>query len=66
MLILGDIGNSVTKIFLVTSKDKVLKKINLPSKLMTNSILNKKFRILTKDFKNIKKNTILQCCSKKI
>ena len=59
MLILGDIGNSVTKLFLVNSKDKVLKKTSLPSKLMTNSILNKKFRILTKDFKNIEK--ILFC-----
>ena len=59
MLILGDIGNSVTKLFLVNSKDKVLKKIILPSKLMTNSILNKKFKILIKDFKNIEK--ILFC-----
>ena len=59
MLILGDIGNSVTKLFLVNSKDKILKKISLPSKLITNSILNKKFKILTKDFKNIEK--ILFC-----
>jgi len=59
MLILGDIGNSETKLFLVNSKDKVLKKASLPSKLMTNSILNKKFRILTKNFKNVEK--ILFC-----
>ena len=59
MLILGDIGNSETKLFLVNSKDKVLKKTSLPSKLMTNSILNKKFRILTKNFKNVEK--ILFC-----
>ena len=59
MVILGDIGNSVTKLFLVNSKDKVLKKTSLPSKLMTNSILNKKFRILTNDFNNIEK--ILFC-----
>ena len=59
MLILGDIGNSVTKLFLVNSEDNVLKKTSLQSKLMTNSILNKKFRILTKDFKNIEK--ILFC-----
>jgi len=59
MLILGDIGNSVTKLFLVNSKDKILKKISLPSKSITNSILNKKFKILTKDFKNIEK--ILFC-----
>ena len=55
MLILGDIGNSVTKLFLVNSRDKVLKKTSLSSKLMTSSVLNKKFRILTKDFKNIEK-----------
>ena len=58
-MILGDIGNSVTKLFLVNSKNKILKKINLSSKLITNSILNRKFKILTKDFKNIEK--ILIC-----
>ena len=55
MIILGDIGNSVTKLFLVNSKNKILKKISLPSKFITNSILNRKFRVLTKDFKNIEK-----------
>ena len=59
MLILGDIGNSVTKLFLVNSKDKILRKTSLHSKLITNSILNEKFKILTKDFKNIEK--ILFC-----
>ena len=59
MLILGDIGNSVTKLFLVSSKDKILKKISMPSKLMTNFILNKKFKFLIKDFKKIEK--ILFC-----
>ena len=59
MLILGDIGNSETKIFLINSKDKILKKISLPSKLVTNSILDRKFKNLTKDFKNIEK--ILFC-----
>ena len=44
MLILGDIGNSVTKLFLVNSKDKILKKISLRSKLITNSILNKNLK----------------------
>tara|TARA_B100001057_G_scaffold263168_1_gene263332 strand:- start:216 stop:962 length:747 start_codon:yes stop_codon:yes gene_type:complete len=55
MIILGDIGNSVTKLFLVNSKNKILKKISLSSKLITNSILNRKFKILTKNFKNIEK-----------
>ena len=59
MLILGDIGNSVTKLFLVNSKDKILKKISISSQLLTNSILNRKLKILTKDFKNIEK--ILFC-----
>ena len=59
MLILGDIGNSVTKLFLVDSKDRILKKISLPSKLMTDSILNKKFKFLINDFKKIEK--ILFC-----
>ena len=59
MLILGDIGNSVTKLFLVNSKNRILKKVSLSSKLMTRPILNRKFKILTKDFKNIKK--ILFC-----
>ena len=58
MLILGDIGNSVTKLFLVNSKNRILKKVSLSSNLMTHSILNRKFKILTKDFKKIK-NTIL-------
>ena len=55
MLILGDIGNSVTKLFLVNSKDKILKKISLQSKLMTNSTLSKKFKFLVKDFNKIEK-----------
>ena len=55
MLILGDIGNSVTKLFLVNSKDRILKKISLPSKLITDSILNKKFKFLINDFKKIEK-----------
>ena len=59
MLILGDIGNSETKLFLVNSKNRILKKASLSSKLMTHPILNRKFKILTKDFKNIKK--ILFC-----
>ena len=59
MIILGDIGNSVTKLFLVNSKNKILKKVSFSSKLMTHTILNRKFKILTKNFKNIKK--ILFC-----
>ena len=59
MLILGDIGNSETKIFLVNPEGKIVKKINLSSRGITKLILNKKFKILTTDFRNIKK--ILFC-----
>ncbi len=59
MLILGDIGNSETKFFLIDSKNKVKKRISFSSSLVTNSILDRKFKILTKDFKHIKK--ILFC-----
>ena len=59
MFILGDIGNSETKLFLVNSKGKILRRTSFSSKLMTNSILNKKFKTLIYNFKNIKK--ILFC-----
>jgi type III pantothenate kinase len=59
MYILGDIGNSETKFFLVNSKNKIIKNINFSSKLMNNKILNDKFKYLVKDFTSIKK--ILFC-----
>ena len=59
MFILGDIGNSETKIFLVNQEGKIIKKTNLSSRGTTKLILHKKFKILTNDFKNIKK--ILFC-----
>ena len=59
MLILGDIGNSETKIFLVNQEGKIIKKTNLSSRGTTKLILHKKFKILTNDFRNIKK--ILFC-----
>ena len=59
MLILGDIGNSETKIFLVNSDGKIMKKIKFSSKAITTLILNKKFKILINNFRNIKK--ILFC-----
>ena len=42
MIILGDIGNTVTKICLVKN-DKILKKILVPSIGKKNKILNKHF-----------------------
>ena len=59
MYILGDIGNSDTKIFLVNKKNRVLKKTNLNTKNINNQNLNKKIKFLTKDLKIIEK--ILFC-----
>ena len=44
MYILGDIGNTETKIFLVSFKDKILKKIIFPSKELNQKKLNKFFK----------------------
>ena len=55
MYILGDIGNSETKICLVSSKNIILKSINFSSKKISNKILSKKFKYLVKDFKSIEK-----------
>ena len=59
MYILGDIGNSETKVFLVNSKKKIVKSINFSSKQITNKILNYKFKYLIKEPKLIEK--ILFC-----
>ena len=59
MYILGDIGNSDTKVFLVNSKQKIIKNIILPSKKINNKILNSKFKYLIKNFNSIEK--ILFC-----
>ena len=55
MNILGDIGNSETKVFLVNNNNKILKYIVFPSKKLTNKILNAKFKLLINDFSKIKK-----------
>ena len=55
MYIFGDIGNSETKLFLVNSKNKIIKNINFPSKKINNEILNFKFKYLIKDYKKIEK-----------
>ena len=59
MYILGDIGNSETKVFLVNSKDEIIKNISFSTKKINNQILNSKFHYLIQDFKTIKK--ILFC-----
>ena len=59
MYILGDIGNSETKIFLVNSKNKVLKRTYFTTKKLNKKILDLKFNYLVKDYKKISK--ILFC-----
>ncbi len=59
MYILGDIGNSDTKVFLVNSKNKIIKKISFQSNPFSIQILNKNFNTLIKDYKKIEK--ILFC-----
>ena len=59
MNILGDIGNSETKIFLVSSNNKIIKQTSFPSKKINNKVLLSKFRLLLTDFKKIEK--ILFC-----
>ena len=59
MYILGDIGNSEIKVFLVNSNKIIIKNMSFPSKEIDNKILNSKFKILVKDFKKVKK--ILFC-----
>ena len=55
MYILGDIGNSETKIFLVDTNNRIKKNISFSSKNLNNVILKSKLKILIKDFKKIKK-----------
>jgi len=55
MYILGDIGNSETKVYLVNSNDSIIRNINFPTRQINNNILNLKFKYLVKDFKAIKK-----------
>ncbi|WP_435148253.1 type III pantothenate kinase [Candidatus Pelagibacter bacterium nBUS_32] len=59
MYILGDIGNSETKIFIVSSNYKIIKKVNFTSKDINLFKLNKFFDKLKLDYKKI--NKILFC-----
>ena len=55
MLLVGDIGNTETKICLINSKEKIVKKIIFSSKNITNNQLINKKKILKLKSKNIKK-----------
>ena len=59
MNILGDIGNSETKIFLVNSNDRIIKQTIFSSKNINNKVLSYKFKPLLTDLKKIEK--ILFC-----
>jgi type III pantothenate kinase len=59
MYILGDIGNTETKIFLVSTNNKIVKKLNLSTKDINYINLNRLFINFTVDYKKIKK--ILFC-----
>ena len=59
MYLLGDIGNSEKIIFLVNSRNKILKSTNFPTKKINNNILNSNFKKLIIDFKKVDK--ILFC-----
>jgi len=51
MHILGDIGNSETKVYLVNSRNNIVGNISFLSKKLNNKILNQKFKHLVRDFK---------------
>lgn len=59
MYVLGDIGNSETKVFLVNSQFNIIRNINFPSKEVNYKKLKTKFSFLIKDFKKVDK--ILFC-----
>ena len=59
MYILGDIGNTETKIFLISSNDKIIKKSTISTKDINLTKLDKLFFNYKIDYKNIKK--ILFC-----
>ncbi len=59
MYILGDIGNTETKLCLVSTKNKIIKKIIFPSKKLDYQKLNKYFNNFGLNYKKI--NKILFC-----
>ena len=55
MYILGDIGNTETKIWLVSKKNHIIKKINFSSKEVTNYKLSKYLKNIISNLKILKK-----------
>ena len=62
MYILGDIGNSETKIFLISLNDKIIKKSTISTKDINLTKLDKLFFNSKIDFKNIKKILFVVLC----
>ena len=56
MIIVGDIGNTETKICLVNSKNKIIKRVTLNTKTINSSLLKKSFSNL-----NLKNKLINKC-----
>jgi type III pantothenate kinase len=55
MYILGDIGNTETKIFLISLNNKITKKLNIPTKDINQTKLDKLFNNSKIDYTKIKK-----------
>jgi type III pantothenate kinase len=55
MHILGDIGNTDTKLCLVSTKHKIIKKITFPSKNLNQKKLTKYFSLLRPNYQKINK-----------
>lgn len=65
MILIGDIGNTDTKICLVSSNYRILKKIILPTKKINKSTLIKKLNFTKKVNANIKKSLFSSVVPKK-
>ena len=56
MIIIGDIGNTDTKICIINSNYKIIKRIHLPTKKINNFLLVKKLNFIVKRNISIKKS----------
>ena len=60
MILIGDIGNTDTKICIINSNYKIIKRILLPTKKINNSLLAKKLNFIVKRNIYIKKSLFCQ------
>ncbi len=65
MILIGDIGNTDTKICLVSKNYKIVKKIILSTDKISNVVLNKKLNLITKNNIDIKKSLFSSVVPKK-